>query len=797
MLTVGTKLNHYKILAKLGAGGMGEVYRAEDSRLGREVAIKVLPESLAEDAESLNRFEREARALASLSHPNILTIYDVGVDQGIHFAVMELLKGTTLRDYIGKTGLPWKKLVEIATSIAAGLFAAHSKGIIHRDLKPENIFLTVDGGLKILDFGLARTEKSNSSSTNNPNILEELNKQPAIKHSQNSIATSIVTLQLSENDLLIVDTNKPLSRNNSSAWEVETAPGVILGTVPYMSPEQIRGDSIDTRSDIFSFGSICYEMLTGETPFYRDNPAKTMVAILKDNPPELNKLDSLIPLELKEIILCCLKKEREDRFSSVSEIIKELKQLDNAEIKPKTIDSLVILPLINVNTDAELDYLCDGITESIINIMSRLPKLRVIARTTAFRYKNKEVDPETIAKELNVGALLTGRVLQRNEQLTIQVELVDFSSNYQLWGEHYHRKNTDIFVLQEEIAKQVSKKLKLKLSSKEKQGLKNRSTSNMEAYQLYLRGRFYWNKRTEEDFVKAIGYFEQAITLDPKYSLAYSGLADCYNMLYSYGVLTPKEATLKGRSAIIKALELDPTSAEAHTSFAYLLEQYDYDWAGAEAKLKTAIKYNPNYPVAHHWYAILLMSMGRLEESLKEIKLAQKLDPLSLIINGGVSWMYYLARQYDKALEQCHLTLEMEPNFGRTYYFLGAVYEQQGRYDEAIKALQTGVELSKGSLLTLRDLAHTYAISGNTVEAEKILKHFNELSKQRYIAPSYQAIIYVGLGKKNLALTWLEKAFQDRSYWMTLLNVDPRLDNLRNEPRFIKLLKQIGLQSHH
>lgn len=771
---------------------MGEVYRAEDSRLGREVAIKVLPESLAEDAESLNRFEREARALASLSHPNILTIYDVGVDQGIHFAVMELLKGTTLRDYIGKTGLPWKKLVEIATAIASGLLVAHSKGIIHRDLKPENIFLTVDGGLKILDFGLARTEKSNSSPIDTPNVLEELAKQPVIKHAQSSIATSIVTLHISESDLLTVETNKPLS--SSSAWEVETAPGVILGTVPYMSPEQIRGDSIDTRSDIFSFGSICYEMLTGETPFYRDNQTKTMIAILKEDPPELTNLDSLIPRELKEIINYCLKKEREERFSSVSEIIKALKQLDEVEIKPKTIDSLVILPLINADADAKLDYLCDGITESIINIMSRLPKLRVIARTTAFRYKNKDIELETIAKELNVGAVLTGRVLQRNEHLTIQVELVDVSSNSQLWGEHYHRKNTDIFVLQEEIAKQVSKKLKLKLSSKEKQGLKNRSTSNMQAYQLYLRGRFYWNKRTEEDFVKAIEYFEQAIELDPKYSLAYSGLADCYNMLYSYGVLTPKDATLKGRSAIIKALELDPTSAEAHTSFAYLLEQYDYDWAGAETKLKTAIKYNSNYPVAHHWYAILLMSMGRTEESLKEISIAQKLDPLSLIINGGVAWMYYLARQYDKALEQCQLTLEMEPNFGRTYYFLGAVYEQQGRYDEAIKALQTGVELSKGSLLTLRDLAHTYAISGNTLEAEKILKHFNELSKQRYIAPSYQAIIYVGLGKKNLALTWLEKAFQDRSYWMTLLNADPRLDSLRNEPRFIKLLKQIGLK---
>ncbi|MFY9222387.1 MAG: protein kinase [Blastocatellia bacterium] len=792
MLTNGTKLNHYKILAKLGAGGMGEVYRAEDSRLGREVAIKVLPESLAEDAESLNRFEREARALASLSHPNILTIYDVGVDQGIHFAVMELLKGTTLRDYIGKTGLPWKKLVEIAIAIASGLLVAHSKGIIHRDLKPENIFLTVDGGLKILDFGLARTEKSNSSPIDTPNILEELAKQPVIKHAQNSIATSIVTLHISESDLLTVETNKPLP--SSSAWEVETAPGVILGTVPYMSPEQIRGDSIDTRSDIFSFGSICYEMLTGETPFYRDNQTKTMIAILKDNPPELTNLDSLIPRELKEIINCCLKKEREERFSSVSEIIKALKQLEDVEIKPKTIDSLVILPLINADADTKLDYLCDGITESIINIMSRLPKLRVIARTTAFRYKNKDIELETIAKELSVGAVLTGRVLQQDEYLTIQVELVDVSSNSQLWGEHYHRKNTDIFALQEEIAKQVSKKLKLKLSSKEKQGLKKRSTSNMQAYQLYLRGRFYWNKRTEEDFVKAIEYFEQAIELDPKYSLAYSGLADCYNMLYSYGVLTPKDATLKGRSAIIKALELDPTSAEAHTSFAYLLEQYDYDWAGAEAKLKTAIKYNPNYPVAHHWYAILLMSMGRTEESLKEINIAQKLDPLSLIINGGVSWMYYLARQYDKALEQCHLTLEMEPNFGRTYYFLGAVYEQQGRYDEAIKALQTGVELSKGSLLTLRDLAHTYAISGNTVEAEKILKHFNELSKKRYIAASYQAIIYVGLGKKNLALTWLEKAFQDRSYWVTLLNVDPRLDSLRNEPRFIKLLKQIGLK---
>lgn len=781
MILAGTELHQYRILAPLGAGGMGEVYRAKDLVLGREVAIKILPEHLAADAEALGRFEREARALASLSHNNILTIYNFGIDKGIHYAVTELLHGETLRARIGKQGLAWQTAAELAQAIAAGLAAAHSKGVVHRDLKPENIFLTAEGGVKILDFGLARV------------VTQLPAAEPDLPHHEQNLP------QLDQTDQLASSlATKKLDISNKSAphWQLETSPGVVMGTVPYMSPEQAYGSAVDARSDIFSFGTICYEMLTGVSPFERFTAAATLAAIVREEVPLMQSAHGEIPPALARVVSRCLCKARHDRFASAGELLKALAQLaGHAHSTLTAIDSLAVLPLANTHHDADLEYLCDGITDTIINIMSQLPRLRVIARSTMFRYKNRDIDTAALARDLNVRALLAGRIIKMADRLSIQMELTDLHDNTQLWGEHFLRDATDIFAVQDEIARQVSKKLKMKLTTREKRRLKKRYTEDVEAYQLYLKGRYYWNKRTEAGLYKGIEQFRRAIAIDANYALAYAGLADCYNLLHTYGALPARESLTQAKAAAERALELDDTLAEAHSSLTYPLIHYDFDWLRAERAYKRAIKLNPNYATAHHWYALYLIKLARSRESLQEIQRAQSLDPLSLIISGGAAWIYYFARQYDEALACCRVTLELDPNFGRSYYFLGSIYEQQGRYPEAIAAFQKGIEKLGGSLITSRDLAHAYGLAGEREQAQAILDQLNELARQQYVPPIYQAIIHLGLGEHERALDWLERAYEDRSYWLAFLKIDPRFDRLRGVPRFQRLLKKIGLEA--
>ncbi|MGH9364573.1 MAG: protein kinase domain-containing protein [Thermoanaerobaculia bacterium] len=752
-LAAGTRLGPYEILGALGAGGMGEVYRARDTRLGREVAVKVVSEQLGSDPELLSRFEREARAVAALSHPNILTIHDFGRDQGISYAVTELLEGETLRVRMAHSSLTWQKAVEIGIAVADGLAAAHSRGIIHRDLKPENIFLTSDGRVKVLDFGLARWK-------------------PAA----------------------------PSEDKTSAPTEAATEPGIVLGTVGYMSPEQIRGQAADVPSDVFSLGCVLFEMGAGRRAFSGHTSAETMAAILKDDTPELSSGAPDAPEELSRIVTRCLDKNPEQRFQSARDLAFDLRAVLNRSATSKvssgktrkSIDSLAVLPLSNAGGDPETEYLSDGITETLINSLSRLPDLCVMARSTVFRYKGRDVDALEAGRELRVRAVLTGRVLHRGDSLVVKAELVDLTDGSQLWGEQYSRKISDIFAVQEEIARQILEALRVKLTGEEKEGVTRRYTESSEAYRLYLKGRFYWNKRTSEGVRRGIEYFSRAIEADPEYALAYAGLADGYNILGFYTVLPAREAFPKAKAAASKALEIDGSLAEARASLAYARHYYDWDWAEAEREYRRAIELNPGYPTVHSFYANCLTTMGRHEEALAESGRAQELDPLSLIITTGGGWMYYFARRYDDAMRQIQKALEMDATFVPAHWFLGLAYEQKGMDRDAVEELRKAVEFSGGGTLMMAALAHAHAAFGRRSEAEKMIGELEALSAKKYVSPYYVALIHAALGDPDSAFRCLEKAYEERSHGLTFLKVDPQVDPLRSDPRYQDLLRRVG-----
>jgi serine/threonine protein kinase/Tfp pilus assembly protein PilF len=762
MLTAGKCLaERYEIVSEIGSGGMGVVYRARDLRLNRDVAVKILPQNLGEDETALARFDREAKALASLSHANILAIHDFQNDQGLVFAVMELLQGETLRSRLSGQQIGWTRCAQIGIAIADGLTAAHSRGIIHRDLKPENIFLMEDGGIKILDFGLAR-----------------------------------------------IDPPGPAEEPSSAPTQSTTDPGSVVGTMHYMSPEQLRGNNVDARTDIFALGCILFEILTGVRPFSKKTAIETAAAILKEDPPALTFVDPKTPEDARQIIFHCLEKDPANRFQTARDLSFALKtmltlsgsssriQLTKTKKRKsarKAMESMAILPLENVDGNANTEYLSDGITESLINSVSQLPKLRVMARSTVFRYKNQKIDPIKIGQELDVGAVLTGRVVQRGDILSVQAELVDVSDGSQLWGEQYSRRMADIFELQEDLSREISGKLRLRISGQTKDRVIKRYTRNTEAYECYMKGRYYWSKRTADGLKKGISFFEQAIEKDPAYALAYAGLADCYNLLSAYGLVSPKESILIAKQAALKSLELDSDVAEGHEALAHVKMLYDWEWSKAEFEFKRALQLNPNYASAHQRYAIHLTTMGRIEEGMREIKRAQEIDPLSLIINTDITLIHYLQKRYNQAIEQCYKTLELDPNFSVAHFQLGLALEQVGRFDEAIEAFGRGAQYS-GDRSFLSASAHTYARWGRVEEARKLLNAVLELSEHRYVSPYRIATIYTGLNETDKAFEWLMRAYQERSVWLIHMHmrVDPRLEKLHPDPRFKEILHLIG-----
>ena len=749
---------------------MGEVYRARDLRLHREVAVKVLPEHLSSNAEALARFEREARAIASLSHPNLLAIYDFGADGGVSFAVMELLHGQTLRAALAGSSLHWQRAAEIGAALAEGLAAAHGSGIIHRDLKPDNVFLTSDGRVKILDFGLARWVRSGSADDS---------------------------------------TGAPTTPD-------PTQPGTVVGTVGYMSPEQVRGEPLTGASDLFSFGCVLHEMLTGQRAFPGETALDRMAAILRDAPPPPSRLMPGLPAALDRIVGACLEKSASRRPPSAADLARDLRVLASAGASDPTIastrpqpgpvsgarsgvkrtprgKSLAVLPFLNPAGDPEIDYLAEGITETLINGLSPLRKLRVMARSTMFRYRG-DADPQQVGRELSVDTVLSGRVVARGPALAISVELVDASNGWRLWGARYDRPIADLLSVQEEIAREITTSLKLTLEPEQKKKLAKRYEADREAYPMYLKGRYHWNKGTVPGFQKALELFQEAIEKDPTYALAWAGVSDCYAMLGMdrYAAMTPRDAYPKAKAAARKALEIDDGLAEAHTSLGYA-RLISWEWAGAEEEFRRAIQLNPDHAQAHHYYGFLLGARGRAEESLTQFRQALEIDPLSLLTNADYGWSYYCAHRYDEAVEQLQKTLEMDARFPQTYLWLGLAYQAAGLYEQSIAAFDEGIRLTNGNATFVAGRGVTLALAGRRDEAQRILEDFEERRKTQYVPMASLVQMNTALGNFDRAFEWLEQAAEYRASFMMPAKVYPFFDPLRSDPRFPALLERSGL----
>lgn len=789
MLNIGEKIGHYKVKSAIGVGGMGEIYRANDTRLERDVAIKILPENLMCDLVAIERFIREARTVSALNHPNILTIFDIGEHESIRFIATELVKGKTLRERLQEKPLKLIEILAIAAQVAEALVAAHGCGIIHRDIKPENIMIRNDGYVKVLDFGIAKLAEHEHSKT---------------------------------------DANAP------TLIQSATKPGMIVGTVSYMSPEQARGIEVDTRSDIFSLGVVIYEMMTGRLPFSGVTNSDVLAAILKSEPQPLSDIVKNVPPELESVLTKTLHKDVSERYQKMSDFLNELKRIrqrldfeaelqrvsgsedvlpisaefaENAtQILSKTpafsrktrtrkaIDSLAVLPFVNAKNDAETEYFSDGITECIINSLSKLPKLRVVPRSTVFRYKGRENDVQEIGQELSVRAVFAGRILQIGDSVIVKAELVDIANEAQIWGDQYRRKLTDIFTLLEEIAEDISETLKIKLTGEEKKFLEKRYTENTEAYQLYLKGRYFvTSKRTEEWIKKGIECFQKAIDIDPNYALAYSGIAEAYGLLASStGGWRPHDAYPKAKAAAMKALELDNALAEAHCSLGFCHLLYDWDLAGAERQFLEAIKLNPNYPNAHDGLGFYYKAIGKHAEAIEKCKKAQQLDPLSPFVHVSLGYAYYFARDYEKAIEECQKALEMDKNLTFAYRNLGLAYLQQKKFDEAIEALNKAITFSCGGLAFESYSGYAYAMAGKPHEALRVLENLQVIDRERYVSAYNFAMIYAGLGEIDKAFEWLEKAYHERSGFMPFLKVEPSVDCLRSDSRFEELLQRVN-----
>jgi len=785
-LTRGTTFaDRYEVIEEMGKGGMGNIYRVEDKKINEEVALKLIKPEIAADKKTIARFKNELKYARKISHRNVCRMYDLSEKEGTHFITMEYVPGENLRNMIRMTRqLSVGTAINIAKQVCDGLAEAHRLGVVHRDLKPQNIMIDKGGNARILDFGIARSLESKGI----------------------------------------------------------TGAGVMIGTPEYMSPEQVEGKEADQRSDIYSLGIILFEMMTGRAPFRGDTSLSIALKHKTEIPPDPRQFNAQIPEVLSQLILKCLEKDKENRYQSASEVSTELSRIEEVitttekgvfRRKPEAekvvefrwknillfggavaliillivgglslftereeaIDSIAVLPIENLSGDPDQEYFADGMTEALISELTKISGLqRVISRTSVMRYKGIRKSMPEIARELNVGIMVEGSVLLVGEKVRITAQLIEAETDRHIWADSYERDLSNILELQRELARTIAQQIKIALTPEEETRLMKSPRINPEAYHLYLRGRFFWNRRTGEDLKKAIEYFEGAIEIDPDYALAYIGLADSYLTIPDYSSFPPDEAYPKARELITKALELESNLAEAHNSLAVVLSNF-WNWEEAEREFNRTIELNPNYATAHHWYAFHLILMARIDEAIEEIRRAHELDPLSLVINRNMGQMLYYGRQYDKAIEALQRTLELDPDFVYTHLELGWVYLKKTMYDEALRALLRERRLSATwDPYVEAWIGVAYALMDKRDEAHQILNDFLERSKQTYVPPYCLAILYFALGEKDQGFIWLERGYEKRDKRLAFLQLDPVFENISSDPRYIALLKKMGLK---
>ena len=745
----------YQVIEELGRGGMGKVYKVYDREINEKIALKLLRPEIAGDERVIERFRDELKLARQISHRNVCRMFDLNRNEGVYYITMEYVPGEDLKSMLKMMGpMSSGKSILIVKQVCKGLAEAHRRGIVHLDLKPQNIMIDKEGIVRIMDFGIAHS----------------------------------------------LDVKDGSDR------------GTLVGTLAYMSPEQLAGKDVDHRSDLYSLGVIFFEMLTGDLPFEGETPGLVARKQMSSTPPDPRLVNPLIPGDLGQLVQRCLDKDRVRRYQDVDEILQELREIqksvpttdgivpgarhDSAEIREEMPrNSIAVLPFADLSPEKDQEYFCDGMTEELISALAKVEELKVASRTSAFQFKGERQDIRQIGDKLKVGTVLEGSVRRSGTRLRITAQLIDVQDGYEIWSEKFDRNLEDIFTIQEEISLAIVDSLKVNILKEERESLVKRYTRNAEAYKLYLKGRYFWNRRYEGGLQKSIEFFNQAIATDPGYALAYAGIADSYSLLAHYGFLPPREASPKAKAAAEKAIEIDHHLAEAHASLGRIKLHYDWDWNGAEKELKRALELNPKYATGLEWYALYLMIMGRFDQAIGEAKKALELDSLSLIINAVLGGIYYFAGMLHESIEQFRRTIEIDPQFSVTYLFQAGALMALGKVNESVDSLKKLVMLTGKSPFALGYYGGALALAGQKDQALKVLDDLLELSKKRFVSPLYIAMVYIGFDDRDKIFENLEKAYEERESFMAFINTWPQFHGLRRDPRFKAIIEKMGFPS--